>query len=235
MSDALGDPRIERGMQAQLRLRRQQLQEGARQIGWKVGFGAPAAKEKLRLRAPLVGYLLDRALLESGATVSIAAWQRPVAEAEIAVHIGQDVPAHANRETVRRAISAVGPAIELADVQCAMDDVEAILSCDIFQRHVIVGPRDIMRSGGRLDGLRGRLTRSGKDVPVPVDLESNTGRIHDIIAHVADTAAAVGDGLRAGQVVICGSLTAPMFLELADTGIDFALEPIGRISVRFGA
>lgn len=233
MSDPLGDRRVANGMRAQIASRQRFLDEGATQIGWKVGFGAPRAREQLRIRMPLVGFLLDRAQLESGATVSIEGWQRPMAEAEIAVYIGRDVPAFANRETVRAAIAALGPAIEIGDVDCPMDDVEAILAGDIFQRQVVLGPRDIMRGGGRLSGLKGRVARSGLDVPVPADLESNTGAIADIVRHVADTAAALGDALKAGHVIICGSLTAPIFLETSDTGMDFALAPIGAISVRF--
>jgi 2-keto-4-pentenoate hydratase len=116
-----------------------------------------------------------------------------------------------------------------------MDDVEAVLSGDIFQRHVILGQRDIMRQGARLQGLKGRLTRSGQDVPVPVDLETNIGDVLNIVRHVADVAAAMGDRLRAGQFIICGSLTPPMFLEQRENSIEFALEPIGRISVGFSA
>ncbi|HEY5598824.1 MAG TPA: hypothetical protein VIK47_08485, partial [Kiloniellales bacterium] len=74
MSDTLDDPRIANGMRAQMELRRKRLSEGATQVGWKVGFGAPAAKEKLRLDEPLVGFLLDRAIMSSGATVSLADW-----------------------------------------------------------------------------------------------------------------------------------------------------------------
>jgi 2-keto-4-pentenoate hydratase len=235
MSEALADPRIASGMRAQMDLRRKRLSEGATQVGWKVGFGAPAAKEKLRLDEPLVGFLLDRAILPSGATVSLAGWQKPVAEAEIAAYIGADLPAQADVATVRRAIAAIGPAIEIADVDCAMDDVEAVLSGDIFHRHVVTGPRDVMRSGARLDGLVGRVTRSGQDVPVPADLESNIGRIVDIVRHVADMAAALDDRLRAGQFIICGSLTPPMFLQPGESGVEFTLAPIGALSVRFSA
>jgi 2-keto-4-pentenoate hydratase len=233
MSATLNDPRIAEGMRAQMALRGRLLAEGARQIGWKVGMGAPPLQQKLKLTAPIIGFLLDRALLESGAAVRIGSWRRPVAEAEIAAHIGRDVPALADRETVRNAITAIGPAIELADVECDMNDVQAVLSCDIFQRHVILGPRDILRQGARLQGLKGRLTRSGQDVPVPADLETNTGDIVNVVRHVADMAAAVGDGLRAGQFVICGSITPPLFLNTDDTGVGFALEPIGSVSVKF--
>jgi 2-keto-4-pentenoate hydratase len=222
-------------MRAQLELRGRLFDGGARQIGWKVGMGAPALKEKLGLTAPIVGFLLDRALLSSGAAVSLKGWQKPVAEAEIAVHIGHDLPANADREQVRSAIAALAPAIELVDVDGPMDDVERVLSGDIFQRHVVLGPRDASRAGARLDGLAGRVTRSGKAVPVPADLETNIGEIVGIVRHVADVAAALGDGLRAGQFIICGSLTPPMFLEPGESGIDFSLDPLGAVSVRFSA
>lgn len=188
---------------------------------------------KCGLTAPIVGFLLDRAELASGATVSLEGWQKPVAEAEIAAYIGRDLHAGANRDDVRRAIAALGPAIELADVDGPMEDVQATLAGDIFQRHVIVGPRDPMRGGARLDGLKGRVVRSGQDVPIPADLETNIGEVVNIVRHVANVAGAIGGGLRAGQFIICGSLTAPMFLEAGDSSIEFTLSPIGEISVRF--
>ena len=116
VSATLKDPRIAAGMRAQMALRKQRFDEGAKQIGWKVGFGAPALQLKLRLTAPVVGFLLDRAELASGATVSLAGWTKPVAEAEIAAYMGRDLPAGATRDEARQAIAAIGPAIELADV-----------------------------------------------------------------------------------------------------------------------
>ncbi len=233
MSATLDDPRIARGMRAQMELRKHRFNEGAHQVGWKVGLGAPAMQQKLKLTAPIVGFVLDRAILPSGAQVPLYGWQKPVAEAEIAAYIGHDLPAHAGRDEVRRAVVAIGPAIELADVDCSMEDVEAVLSGDIFQRHVILGQRDIMRQGARLQGLKGRLARGGHDIPVPADLETNIGDVLNIVRHVADIAAAMGDRLRAGQFIICGSLTPPMMLEKNESGIEFALEPIGGISVGF--
>jgi 2-keto-4-pentenoate hydratase len=235
MSDTLRDKRIADGMRAQMELRRKLLDGGAKQIGWKVGLGAPAMQLKLSLTAPIVGFLLDRALLVSGATVSLEGWQKPVAEAEIAAYMGRDLPAKATRDQVREAVSAIGPAIELADADGPMDDVEQVLAGDIFQRHVILGKRDTLRSGARLHSLKARVTRSGTDVPVPVALETNTGEIVDIIRHVADVAATVADGLRAGQFIICGSLTPPMLLAPGERSIDYTLDPIDSISVKFQA
>ena len=78
------DPGVERGLRAQLELRRRRLAEGDRPVGWKVAFGAPQALELLGLGAPLVGFLTSRAVVEPGATYSIAGWTKPALEAEIA-------------------------------------------------------------------------------------------------------------------------------------------------------
>ncbi len=235
MSATLNDPRIANGMRKQFELRKQHLDAGAKQIGWKVGLGAPAAMERCKITKPVVGFLLDRAELQSGATVSLKGWTKPVAEIEIAAHMARDLPANADDATVRAAIGALGPAIELADLDSAMDDVEGLLARDIWQRHVILGPKDPSRAGAKLDGLTGKLIRNGKDAAVPADLEVGTGRILDTVRHVADVTAALDDGLRAGQFIICGAITGPMFLEAGEAGLDFTLAPVGTISVRFSA
>ena len=221
-------------MRRQADLLRARLSAGAKLVGWKVGFGAPAALDKLRIAAPLVGFLLDTGLLPAGATVPLAGWHKPVAEPEIAVHLGRDLPAGADDATARAAIAALGPAIELADADGPMDDVEAILAGDIFQRHVIVGRHDPARAGARLDGLSGRVDRSGEAVAVPADLQANTGDLIAIVRQVAAVAAQFADGLRAGQFIIAGAVTPPLFVAPGDS-VTLELAPVGTVSVAFGA
>ena len=55
------DPRIARGMKLQLAKRRERIAAGEKPLGWKMGFGAPAAMAKLNISAPLIGYLMARA------------------------------------------------------------------------------------------------------------------------------------------------------------------------------
>src|SRR5262245_5077008 len=54
MTVGLDDPRIREGMRRQFALFEERERAGARRIGWKVGFGAPAAKEKLGITMPLI-------------------------------------------------------------------------------------------------------------------------------------------------------------------------------------
>src|SRR5438445_10915239 len=94
MTAAWDDPRISRGMAAQLLLRRQLLYAGHNPLGWKLAFAGPAAMERLHTSAPLVGYLMQDALLPSGSTLSLSDWKKPATEPEIAVHLGKSSPAN---------------------------------------------------------------------------------------------------------------------------------------------
>jgi 2-keto-4-pentenoate hydratase len=232
-ASVLDDPRIQAGMRRQFALFEQRKRGDARRIGWKVGFGAPAAKERLKIANALVGFLLDRAVLPDGASVSLTGWTKPVAEPEIAIEIGRDVPASASEQEAAHCIAAIGPAIELADIDGPMDDVESILAGDIFQRHVTFGPRMPVVLPDGLSGLAGSVTRNGQGVAVPADLEANTGRILDTVRQVAATLAAFNEGLRAGDVVIAGSVTPPLMLGSDDRALSWELRPIGRVALSF--
>lgn len=234
ISSTIDDPRILRGMAAQLDRRRKRLGAGERPLGWKVGFGAPAAMRKLAIKAPLIGFLTDQALVATGATVSLAGWSKPAAEPEIAVHMGRDLSAGADRGTVKAAIAGLGPAIELADVDRPPEDVEHILFGNIYQRHVIVGPCDASRAGGVVDGLHGHITRNGSALAQTSDPQALTGDLIDIVRHVADTLAAFGETLRSGQIIITGSIVPPLWVEAGEE-ITFELDPAGSVSIHFAA
>jgi 2-keto-4-pentenoate hydratase len=227
------DPRIVRGMTEQLANRRTRIAAGEAPLGWKVGFGAPAMQAKLKIAAPLVGFLMRPALLPSGGTASLAGWIQPVAEPEIAVHIGRDLPAGGDRAAAAAAIAALGPAIELADADLPFEDPEAILKGNIFQRHVILGGPDASRAGGNAAGLTARVFRRDAEVAQTSDPEAATGKIVDIVRHVADLLAAFGERLSAGDVIIAGSVVPPLLVEPDETGVAYALDPIGRVSVAF--
>ena len=232
MNSARLDPRVERGMRAQLALRAQRIASGEKPLGWKVGFGAPAAMKKLEIPAPLVGFLMEPALLPSGARVQVGQWTRPAAEAEIAVHMGRDLAGGADRAAAAAAIAGLGAAIEIADVEFPPDDVEQIVAADIYQRHVILGGCDASRAGCKLEGLACRVFHNGTEVAHTSDPQALTGDYLDIVRHVADVLDACGERLRAGEVIITGSITPPLWVGAGDD-IRFELAPLGGLSAAF--
>jgi 2-keto-4-pentenoate hydratase len=85
------DARIVAGMRQQLRQRRELLEAGEKALGWKLAFGGPEAMKRLGTNAPLVGFLMQRAVVASGASLSLRGWMKPAAEPELAVHMGKNL------------------------------------------------------------------------------------------------------------------------------------------------
>ena len=110
----------------------------------------------------------------------------------------------------------------------------AVLSGNIFHRSVILGTPDKARAGVKLDGLAGLIFRQGTPDARQDDLQQNIGNIVDIVAHVAGTLAANGEKLRAGDLIITGSLVPPPLIALDETEFAYQLAPMERLSVRFG-
>ena len=231
--NAWDHPLIKKGMPLQLAKRRARITAGEKPLGWKVGLGAPAVMEKLGLKAPIVGYLMQSALIPSGGTVSLKGFVRPVAEAEIAVRMAHTPKPGASADEVRAAIKDIMPAIEIADMDItpAPDNLDTILEGGVFQRHVVFG--DESRAGGSLAGITSRSSRNGKLVEATTNPEALTGKVVDTVAHVANTLAAYGEKLSAGDIIIAGSITVPQLIEAGETDYAHALEPIGEVRVAF--
>ena len=222
------NPSVRTGMRAMLDQRASLIASGERMIGWKLGFGAPAWLEKFGLGGPLLGFLPEARRHTSGDEISCVGWVNPVFEPEIALHIGHDID---DPTRAAQAISALGSAIELADVDHAAEDLEDVLSGNIFHRAVILGEPMEMRHQSLTEGLRAVVTRDGEVVVDTTDLQGLTGDLADILGHAAGLLDAAGDGIRSGEVVIMGSVVPPLAVRPGNE-ISFRLEPLRPISVR---
>jgi 2-keto-4-pentenoate hydratase len=212
------DERVTRGMQSQLGDRRRAIARDDGGLGWKLGFGTPAAMKKLGIDAPLVGYLLQSRRLESGAVVDISNWGNPRLEPEIVARIGED-----------GGIAAIGAAIELIDLDPGESDPEAILAADIFQRHVLLGP---VTEGASVEDVTLRLYVNGDEVAAADDVTEATGDLDGLVAHVAKTLEAAGESLERADMVICGSIVPALAIAPGDE-VEVRLEPLGSLAVSF--
>jgi 2-keto-4-pentenoate hydratase len=233
MNATAGDERIARGMQAQLAERRARIAAGDRAIGWKVGFSTPVMMERFKITAPLVGYMMQSGVVRSGGQASFGGCIKPGFEPEVAAHLGKDLAGGSDRATAAAAIAALSPAIELIDLTFPPQDVEAILKANVFHRGLVLGPRSTAHAGGDFKGLVGTVRRNGTEMARITDLQTAVGNIPDVVRFVADTLAAAGQKLAAGEVVITGSVTVPVFVEPGETGAEFTLDPIGSVTVRY--
>ena len=228
------DPRVVRGMRAQLETRRRRLDAGDRPLGWKVGFGAPAMLRRSRHPSAAGGISLTRnARVQSGDSVSLAGWSKPVARAGNRRPYRPRRSRRCEREAAKAAIAGISPAIELVDLTAPPDDPEHILSGNIYQRHVVLGGAEPARAGSASDGLTCRIIRRGSEVARTTDPQANTGEWVAIVRHVADVLAAFGERLRAGEIIITGSVVAPLTIEPDENAVAFEVDPIAGVAVRF--
>jgi 2-keto-4-pentenoate hydratase len=197
---------VERGTEAMLTRRREILAQGAEPIGWKVGFNVPEIQRKLGLDAPLAGFLTSDSLLQD-------AWDDyPIlVESEVAVEIGPD----------GHSISALLPALELADPPDLDLELEQILAGNIFHRAVAFGPRVETTDPGSA-----RIVVNGEAQDVtPGDLEA-------MVAAVAARLEAAGEQLQPGERIITGVLAPPHEAQPGDT-VRLELDALGSVELRF--
>lgn len=198
----------------ELRLR----DDGARRIGWKIGATNAFARELLGVAEPFFGVLLSTMTIAapSGAAVEVVAagmFQR-VVEPEIALLIGADLDpedAPFDAAAIRAAVDAVLPAIEIVDTPLAAGlkaGGPALIGDD--------GSHGLWVPGAAFDGWRdldliehrvtlsidGALVREGRGGNVE-------GGPFAATAWLANTLAARGTGLKAGDYVTTGTTTQP--------------------------
>jgi 2-keto-4-pentenoate hydratase len=229
MSMPWQDPRVQRGMKTLLNLRDERLAAGDKCIGWKIAFGAKAVQQGMGINAPLVGFLFAGRALQSGGSASLAGWAKPVAEPEVAVHLGRDLPGGSGEVAAGAAIAKLGPAIELVDIAIPLVDPEPVLAGNIAHRHVVFGPSGTQPA----EALRGVVFRRGAEFARADDVQALPGDLRKLVAYVADYLGAFGEKLKAGDIVICGSIVPPIPIEPDEDSFRYTLDPVGEISVRF--
>jgi 2-keto-4-pentenoate hydratase len=226
------DDRIVRGMSALKRKLQADAKSGAHLVGWKLGFGSPSALANLQIDRPLVGYLLDRNQIANDESVKISTWSKPIGEAEIAIYFGKDIPQSASIDQIMACISALGPAIEIADLNLVPTDPETILGEDIFQRHYILGEKDELRAGGNIEGLIANISMPDSSITRVTNLQALTGEIPTILHHFATFAEEFDEGVKAGQFVIIGSIVPPILVSAGES-FSYSLGGYNMLKVNF--
>lgn len=222
------DARLDRGYERQAGLLASRIAAGERLRGWKAGFGSAASFDALGIDAPLVSFLLASAELPDGAAVDLGGWSKPLCEPEIAVEMGADVAPGADPlPCVGRTLAA----FELADLDAAPQDPEAILAGGVYQRHFVLAPGG--RRGFDLDGLAAMVAVDGTAGDPVTDLGAAAGDQATVLRHIASvTRERHGRGLRAGDIVLLGSIVPPIAVTRGSS-VEFEADGLGRLALAF--
>lgn len=177
------------------------ITQGAAIIGWKLGYTSEAMRKQMHVERPNFGPLLDSMLITDGLVPD--SFVHPRVEPEIAVVVGPDlqvVQARAALEVVDSVWKDYRFSVELntADGSSAAG--------------VVLGPALPLTA---LDALSVTLIHNGAVVGQATGAAAMGHPLH-AVDWLVESLAAVGDGLRPGQVIITGGLTAAVPIAAGD-------------------
>jgi 2-keto-4-pentenoate hydratase len=199
--------------------------------GHKIGLTSAAIQRQLGVREPDFGHLFADMEI-TGRTVSTGRFIAPRAEPELAFVLGQELrgPQVTTRD-VAAAVHQVLPALEIIDSRikdwriALPDTVADNASCGAYVLGATGVPLD------RLDLNRlGCVLRVGAEIAATGTASAVLGNPLAGIAWLANTLGRYGTSLKAGQVILAGSMTAAVNL-VAGTTISAEFDGLGHLSL----
>lgn len=205
--------------------------------GYKIGCTTPVMQSILQIHNPVFGGVLEQRVFRDHAEFSFADFRKPGIECEIVLRLGADLPlgdAPYTRDTVMPAIASCAAAIELVDNRYG-DFLSAgapvMMADDFFQSACILGADvkgwrelDLAKVEGRTF-VNGKLAGSGPGSDV-------LGHPLEALVWLANRFAALGRNLKAGDVIMTGSLVAVQWIDAAPADIMISIDGLGDVSLR---
>lgn len=227
---------IEDAYHISLAMLERRLADGERIVGKKIGVTSRPVQEMLGVHQPDFGFLTDRMHVANDACVSLrdANLIQPRAEGEIAFILKHDLLGPGvTREMVLEATEAVLPCFEIVDSRISnwkiaiQDTIADNASCGVFVLgEAQVAPNALDLAAARLNMYRnGELHSSGIGSAVQ-------GHPAEAVAWLANTLGTFGMPLRAGEIILSGSLV-PLVPAQAGDRFELTIEGIGSASISF--
>ena len=203
--------------------------------GWKVALTTPVMQRLAGIDHPCAGGIHEAYVYRSPVTLRAADYVRIGIEAEIAVRLSADLSGGGHtRESVAAAVGAVAPSIEIVDDRaCDYDALDglALVADNSFNFGVVLGPETAGWRGVDLPALGGRLVINGEVVGEGTGGAVMGGHPFEAVAWLANALAARGRELRAGDIVMTGSIVATKWPAARDE-IVVALDSLGEARLR---
>lgn len=209
---------------------------GAILAGWKIGATTTDMQTYLGVDGPAYGRILSTNIYENGATVGAAGFCNPGIECEIALRIGRDAEDRTySRDTIGGIVETAVPAIEIVENRYGdflARGTPTLIADDFFHKACVLGApvpdwRDIdlaaIAGRTRIDGDE-KGSGTGADV---------MGHPLEAVAWLANTLADHGDRLRAGQIVLTGSVAPVIWLDGTAARAEIDLERLGTVRIDF--
>ncbi len=200
--------------------------------GFKIGATTRRMQEYLGLPGPAAGFMAEAGLHGSGSTLSFAPFLHPGLECELAVVLAHDLaPGPCSETQAAAAVGELMAGIEIVENRYGPLDAlgtPTLVADQVFHAAAIIGTSYPGWRELDLRGLAGNLCVDGEQRGAGFGGEL-LGNPMAALAWLAasDEVAAFG-GLRAGQVVMLGSVTPPIWLDAPAT-IEVSFPPLPMV------
>ncbi|HEY0507513.1 MAG TPA: fumarylacetoacetate hydrolase family protein [Blastococcus sp.] len=234
--DLLGTHDVELAYRVQDRLVRARVAAGDLPIGRKIGLTSVAVQKQLGVEQPDFGTLLTSMQVEQDVPVASGRLLQPRIEAEVAFVLGADLTSlEPTVEEVAAAVSGVRAALEIVDSRIAgwdigiTDTVADNASSGMF----VLGDVELTLEQIRPVDVTMELERDGEVVSTGTGAAC-LGDPLVAVQWLARTAAALGQPLRAGEVVLSGAL-GPMVPVTPGERYVARISGLGEVRATFAA
>lgn len=233
LTEAVPDLTVEDAYRIQRALTQRWVDDGRRIVGRKIGLTSAAMQRQLGVDRPDFGVITDDMLIPAGERVARERFIQPRVEPELAFVVAHDLAgADIQPHHVRAAVTHVAPAIEIIDSRIAdwRIRIADTIADNASSGAVVIGtPVEIERV--RLRGM-GCILRADGEIRATGAGGAVLGSPLIAIAWLVRTLHQFGEGLRAGELVIPGSMTPARAVDSA-TSWSAEFDGVGRVSVAF--
>jgi 2-keto-4-pentenoate hydratase len=187
---------------------------GTKAAGYKIGLTTPRMQDMCGIDSPVAGVVLQDRVHASGARIKTSAYGRAGLEFEIAVRLGSDLVAAGHAPTLAEVVAAVDgvcPAIEIIDDRRAdyrKLDALSLIADNAWNGGIVLG--EFTQSFPDLVATEAVVSEDGKIVDRGFGRDVLGHPFHSV-AWLATHLAAQGSRLRAGDVVMTGSVVTTKF------------------------
>ncbi len=206
-------------------------------VGYKIGCTSEVMQRYLGIPHPCGGGVFARGVHASGVSLRHGDYVRVGVECEIAVRLARDLTATAGRftaDSVADAIDAYHPAIEIVDDRYAdwrSIGAPTLIADDFFAAGCVLGVAVPRTAGPNLLEVTGIALINGVEVGRGSGADV-LGHPHAALAWLANHLAAQRKILRAGQIVMTGSLVQTVWLKAGDR-VAMQLSGLGTVAAEF--
>ena len=206
-------------------------------VGYKIGCTSRVMQEYLAIPHPCAGGIHARRVHRSGAVLDAAGFIRVGVECEIAVRLARDLAptgATFTSETVAGSIECYLPAIEIVDDRYANWETlgaPTLIADDFFAAGIVLGAPVARSAVTDLVAVTGRALVNGQERGRGTGADV-LDHPHNALAWLANHLASQGAGLRAGEIVMTGSLVKTLWLQAGDEAT-MEFSGLGNVQVTF--